>query len=102
MNKVISLEIDNEEIAFADLTAREKLEIVAVCKSGNIFLFDIEANSYTFLAKLPFSAIPTLEKDFNLGESLNKLFDNTEDLQKASAKSKNPTRLKFQLSWIYP
>jgi hypothetical protein len=42
MNETISLKIDDEEIVFADLTNREKLEVVAVCKSGNIFLFDLE------------------------------------------------------------
>lgn len=54
--KNVILKIDDEEIVFADLTAREKLEIVAVCKSGNIFLFDCETESATFFNKLPFSS----------------------------------------------
>ncbi len=45
MTKIISLKIENEEIVFADLTNRENLEVVFVCKSGNIFLFDCETES---------------------------------------------------------
>ena len=40
MNKKISLNLENEEIVFADLTDRENLELIIICKSGNIFLFD--------------------------------------------------------------
>lgn len=65
MNEIISLNIDDEEIVFADLTDRENLEVVAVCKSGNIFLFDLEKYSKTFLTKLPFDSVPNLSADFN-------------------------------------
>lgn len=55
MNQVFSLQIDNEKIVFAELINRENLEVVAVCKSGNIFLFDVETENSLFLTKLSFN-----------------------------------------------
>lgn len=73
MSKRISLEIENEKIAFADLTNGETLEIVAVCESGNIFLIDLESREKVFLATLPFNSIPNLLDDFNPLEVLENL-----------------------------
>lgn len=72
-NKEISLDIEDEEIVFADLTNRENLEVVAVCKSGNIFLVEPEKKSKTFLTKLPFNSVPNLSEDFNPLEVLENL-----------------------------
>lgn len=65
MNEKISLNIDDEKIVFADLTNRENLEVICVCKSGNIFLFDLEKYEKSFVAKLPFDSVPSLVNDFN-------------------------------------
>lgn len=73
MSEIISLEIDNEEIVFADLTARENLEIVVVCKSGKIFLFDLAEREKLFLTRLPFNSVPNLSADFNPFEILEEL-----------------------------
>ncbi|MEP6903158.1 MAG: hypothetical protein ABJA66_15525 [Actinomycetota bacterium] len=55
MTGKISLQINNEEIVFADLTNREILEAIIICKSGNIFLYDIETNSKTLFTQLSFN-----------------------------------------------
>lgn len=55
MNKTISLNIKNEEIVFADLTDRENLEAIAICKSGNIFLFDSKSEVSSLFTKLSFN-----------------------------------------------
>ena len=73
MNEIISLKIDDEEIVFADLTNRENLEVVAVCKSGNIFIIDLDNCAKTFLTKLPFDPVPNLLADFNPMEALEDL-----------------------------
>lgn len=73
MSEIISLKIENEEIVFADLTNRENLEVVAVCKSGSIFLFDLESREKTFLAVLIFDSVPKLLTDFNPAEALKDL-----------------------------
>ena len=73
MEEIISLKIENEEIVFADLTNRENLEVVAVCKSGNIFLIDLHKGFETFLTKLPFDSVPNLIEDFNPLEMLENL-----------------------------
>lgn len=54
--KTISLNIENEDIVFADLINRENLELIIVCKSGKIFLFDCEALSNSYLTMLPFAS----------------------------------------------
>lgn len=76
MNEEFSLKIDDEEIVFADLTNREFLEAVIVCKSGNIFLFDLEKGTKSFVAKLTFDSVPNLVNDFNLMEILASLDPN--------------------------
>lgn len=55
MKQTISLDIENEEIAFADLTDRKNLEAIAVCKSGNIFLFELQSERISFFTKLSFN-----------------------------------------------
>lgn len=55
MTEEISLQIENEEIVFADLIDRENLEVIIVCKSGNIFLFDCETKNRLLFAKLSFN-----------------------------------------------
>jgi hypothetical protein len=76
MNENISLKIENEKIVFADLTNREKLEAVIVCKSGNIYLFDFEKDEKSFLAMLSFDSVPNLINDFNSIEILQDLTPN--------------------------
>lgn len=73
MEKEISLEISDEKIVFADLTNREDLEVVAVCKSGNIFLVDLESRENLFLGILSFDSIPSLLNDFEPFELLQNL-----------------------------
>lgn len=73
MNEKISLKIDDEEIVFTDLTNRENLELIIVCKSGNIFLYDVQKEQNQFLTKLPFNSVPNLSEDFNLMDVLEKL-----------------------------
>ncbi len=51
--RTISLNIEDEDIVFADLTSRGNLELVIVCKSGSVFLFDCETESKTLIAELP-------------------------------------------------
>lgn len=89
MNEKISLEIAAEEVVFADLTNRERLEAVIICKSGNIFLFDLEKGAKSFLAKLPFDSVPNLLNDFNSMEILASLDQN--DL--AELLKKQPTEI---------
>jgi hypothetical protein len=50
----ISLALENEDIVFADVINREKLEVIIVCKSGNIFLFDCETGTKTLINQLDF------------------------------------------------
>ncbi len=50
----ISLNIENEDVVFADFTNRETLELIVVSKSGNIFLFDCKAQSKSLVNKLSF------------------------------------------------
>ncbi len=54
MTETFSLNIENEEIVFADISNREKLEVIIVCKSNNIFLFDCETKSKSLLTQLSF------------------------------------------------
>ena len=55
MKETISLNLGNEEIVFADLTDRENLELVIVCKSGNIFLFDCQTETRSLFTNLSFN-----------------------------------------------
>ncbi|HMS40659.1 MAG TPA: hypothetical protein PKE69_10560 [Pyrinomonadaceae bacterium] len=55
MNEIISLKIDNEEVLCAELTSRENLEVIAVCESGNIVLFDCETKKNKMFNKLSFN-----------------------------------------------
>ena len=73
MNEKISLKLDNEDIVFADLTNHENLEVICVCKNGNIFLYYLENGNKTFLTKLPFDSVPNLLSDFNPMEILENL-----------------------------
>ena len=52
--KEISLQIVNEEIVFVDLTNRENMELVIVCRSKNIFLFDCSTKELRLLGNLEF------------------------------------------------
>ncbi|HEX8289161.1 MAG TPA: hypothetical protein VF556_14260 [Pyrinomonadaceae bacterium] len=54
MTKEISLQIDEEEIIFADFTNRENIEFVSICKSGNVYLFDCETNEPKLLGDIEF------------------------------------------------
>jgi hypothetical protein len=101
MNRTISLEIVDEEIVFADLTSRERLELVVVCKSGNIFLCDLEKHEKHFWGNLPFDSVPNLLNDSNpmeilrdlSPEELAKLLENVPDeiesIEDLSAKNKD-------------
>jgi hypothetical protein len=55
MKKAISVNLENEEIVYTDLTDRENLELVIVCKSGNVFLFDCQTEMSSLFTKLPFN-----------------------------------------------
>lgn len=55
MTESVSLKIENEDIVFADLSNREKLEVIIVCKSGNVFLFDHKAQSMVLINQLAFN-----------------------------------------------
>lgn len=101
MTEEISLQINNEEIVFADLTNRESLEAVCVCRSGNIFLFDLEKGENVFLGKLPFNSVPNLMNDFNpievlqdlnpseLGDLLENQSEQVESIESISEKNQN-------------
>ena len=54
MKQEISLQIDNEEFVFADLTNREHMEFIVVCKGGNVYLFDCSTNRSQLLGTLEF------------------------------------------------
>ncbi|MDQ3634207.1 MAG: hypothetical protein M3405_06815 [Acidobacteriota bacterium] len=54
MKEVISLKIENEEINFAEFTNREKLELVIICKSKNIFLLNLKTKESDLLTTLDF------------------------------------------------
>lgn len=54
MNEIISLKIDDEEIFFADLTDRKNLEVIIICKSGNIFLFNCKTETSFLYTELSF------------------------------------------------
>lgn len=55
MMKEILLQIDNEEIVFAEFTNRENIELVVVCKSRNVFLLDCRTEKSIKLGSLEFS-----------------------------------------------
>lgn len=55
MKETISLNLENEEIVFADLTDRENLELIIVCKSGNVFLFDCQTETSSLFTNLSFN-----------------------------------------------
>ena len=55
MKETISLNLENEEIVFGDLSDRENLELIIVSKSGNIFLFNCQTEISSSLAKLSFN-----------------------------------------------
>lgn len=55
MTEEISLQIDKEELVFAGLTDRDNLELIIVCKSGNIFLFDCQTKISSLFAELSFN-----------------------------------------------
>jgi hypothetical protein len=50
----IPLNIENEDIVFADFTNRESLELIVIGKSGNIFLFDCQTQCKSLVSKLSF------------------------------------------------
>lgn len=56
MMQTFSLDIKDEEIVFAEISNRENLEVIIVCKSGNVFLFDCKANTRRFVADLSFAS----------------------------------------------
>lgn len=102
MIEKISLKIDNEEIVFTDLKNREQLELVVVCKSGNVFLFDLEKNQTTFLTNLPFDLplkdLMTVEDAFEilrelnpteLSELINKEMAKDESIESVAEKNRN-------------
>lgn len=68
MDDNISLKIDNEEIVFADLTNRGNLEAIIVCKSGNIYLLDLETDKKYFLVCLPFDTKPNHLDNLDLND----------------------------------
>ncbi len=55
MKEILSFKIENEEIIFAELTNREKLELMAVCRSGNVFHFDFDTRKNRKLGDIKFS-----------------------------------------------
>ncbi len=54
MSKTLALSIEGDQLVFADFSDRENLEIIAVYKSGNIFLVDFDKKVATPMGKLPF------------------------------------------------
>lgn len=73
MNEKVSLKIEGEEIVFADLTNRENLEAINVCKGGNIYSFDFEKDDKKLVGKSSFDSVPNLINDFNPLEVLQNL-----------------------------
>lgn len=54
MKEIISLKIEDEEIVFAEFANRKKMELVILCKSKNIFLFDFQTNESKLFTTLKF------------------------------------------------
>jgi hypothetical protein len=73
MNENISLKTENEEIVFADLTNREILEAVCVCKSGNIYLFDLQKGEKSLLINSDFDTTANQIDNFDLNDAFEML-----------------------------
>ena len=54
MKETFAISLENEEIVFADITTREDLEVILVCKSRNIFLIDLKSGKVFHFNSLSF------------------------------------------------
>jgi len=54
MIKEFTFNLEKEEILFADVIDSEDLNIIILCKSGNIYLFNCVTNSFQFLGQQSF------------------------------------------------
>lgn len=71
MKETVPLKIENEEIVFSDLTNRERLELIAVCQSENVFLLDVKTKEVRKLGNLGF--LPVYSEDqFKYFEKVDK------------------------------